>query len=187
MVYKHQGWCYYGFYQQHEEKIMNMQLITNDMVVTAFGDTTDGIRVFKKERPVGYLTDLRVTLAKNLKKKVKQKEYSTRYAEEKREAMPEAVNAMVEFLQNNLTKYDANVFINISQPNVHIAGIKFYIICDPLTDKFNRLGISSPYHTAEELCVLFESYKIQTDGPKTVLINGLSRDEIIEIIKTCLK
>lgn len=56
---------------------MNMQLITNDMVVTAFGDTTDGIRVFKKGRPVGYLTDLRVTLAKNLKKKVKQKEYST--------------------------------------------------------------------------------------------------------------
>lgn len=70
---------------------MNMQMITNEMVVKTFGDSTDGIQVFKGSRAVGYLTDLRVTLAKNAKKKIKQKEYSTRYAEEKREAMPEAV------------------------------------------------------------------------------------------------
>ena len=165
---------------------MNMQLITNEMIVKAYGDSTDGIQVFKGSRAVGYLTDLRVTMARNAKKKIKQKEYSTRYTEEKREAMPEAVNAMVEFLQNNLSKYDADVFINISQPNVKIAGITFYLICDPLGDKTNRLGISSPYHTAEELCMMFDTYKIQCDNPKTVLINSLSRDDIIEIINKCL-
>lgn len=165
---------------------MNMQMITNEMIVKAYGDSTDGIQVFKGSRAVGYLTDLRVTMARNAKKKIKQKEYSTRYTEEKREAMPEAVNAMVEFLQNNLSKYDANVFINISQPNVKIDGITFYLICDPLGDKTNRLGISSPYHTSEELCVMFETYKIQCENPKTVLINSLSRDDIIEIINKCL-
>jgi hypothetical protein len=159
---------------------MNMQMISNEMVVAQFGDRHDGIQVYKNDRAVGFLTDLRTTMSRNAKKKIKQKEYSTRYTEEKREAMPEAVNAMVEFLSNNLK--DADVFINISQPNVHIKGAKFYLICDPLTDKTNRLGISSPAHTSEELCWMFETNKIQCDGPKNVLINSLSRDEIIEII-----
>lgn len=165
---------------------MNLQLISNDMVVAEFGDRHDGISVYKGQKRVGFLSDLRLTLGRKAAAKVKQKAYSTKQTEERREAMPQAVEAMVEFLTNNLPK--AEVFINITQPNVHIDGHKFYIICDPLTDKFNRLGIVHSELSSDEVAALIDnSHKVQSESAKHVLVNGLSRDDIIEVIKKLCK
>lgn len=165
---------------------MNLQLISNDMVVAEFGDRHDGISVYKGQKRVGFLSDLRLTLGRKAAAKVKQKAYSTKQTEERREAMPQAVDNMVEFLTNNLPK--AEVFINITQPNVHIDGHKFYIICDPLTDKFNRLGIVHSELSSDEVAALIDnSYKVQSESAKHVLVNGLSRDDIIEVIKKLCK
>lgn len=166
---------------------MNMQLITNEMIVNAFGDRHDGIQVFKNNKSVGFLTDLRVTLARNFKKKLKQKEYSNRVAEARRDAMPDAVQEMLEFLENQLSKYDARVFINETQPNVHINDCKCYIIVDPIYGK-HRLGIYNPNKEASEMAEEVEQcFKISSsDALHHILINSMSRDDIVEaIVKLC--
>lgn len=165
---------------------MNLQLISNDAIVAEFGDRHDGIFVYKGEKKVGFLSDLRLTMGRKSAQKLKQKAYSTKLTEERREAMPQAVENMVEFLSNNLPT--AEVFINITQPNVKIDGHKFYIICDPLTDKYNRLGIVHSELSADEVASLIDnSHKVQSESARHVLVNGLSRDDIIEVIKKLCK
>lgn len=165
---------------------MNLQLISNEMVVAEFGDRHDGISVYKGAKRVGFLSDLRLTLGRKAAAKIKSKAYSTKLTEERREAMPQAVDNMVEFLSNNLP--NAEVFINITQPNVHIDGHKFYVICDPLTDKFNRLGIVHSELSSDEVAALIDnSHKVQSESARHVLVNGLSRDDIIEVIKKLCK
>lgn len=165
---------------------MNLQLITNDQIVAEFGDHHDGIFVYKGEKKIGFLSDLRLKLGRKVAQKIKQKAYTTAQTEERREAMPQAVEEMIEFLTNNLP--NAEVFKNITQPNVHINGHKFYVICDPLTDKYNRLGIHHSEMDADEVAMLIDtSHSISTESGKNVLVNGLSRDNIVEVIKTLCK
>lgn len=165
---------------------MNLQAISNEMVVAEFGDRHDGISVYKGQKRVGFISDLRLTIGRKAAAKIKQKVYSTKQTEERREAMPQAVASMVEFLSNNLP--NAEVFVNITQPNVRIDGHKFYIICDPLTDKFNRLGIVHSELSSDEVAALIDnSHKVQSESAKHVLVNGLSRDDIIEVIKKLCK
>lgn len=165
---------------------MNLQAITNEMVVAEFGDRHDGIYVYNGSKKVGFISDLRLTLGRKVSQKLKQKAYSTKQTEERREAMPQAVDNMVEFLSNNLP--NAEVFINITQPNVRIDGHKFYIICDPLTDKYNRLGIMHSELSSDEVAALIDnSHKVQSESARHVLVNGLSRDDIIEVIKKLCK
>ena len=98
-----------------------MQLISNEMIVDVYGDRHDGIYVYKGSKNVGFLTDLRKKLASDNKLKTKQKEYRNKKSEERKEALHESVPEMVDFLKNHLVKYDAEVFINQTQPNVHIS------------------------------------------------------------------
>lgn len=161
---------------------MNLQLISNDMIVAEYGDRHDGISVYKGQKRIGFLSDLRLALGRKSAAKVKAKAYSSKQTEERREAMPQAVDNMVEFLTNNLP--NAEVFINITQPNVRIKGHKFYIICDPLTDKYNRLGILHGELTSDEVAMMIDnSHKVQSESARHVLVNGLSRDDIVEVIK----
>ncbi|MGZ7278213.1 transcription termination factor Alc, partial [Streptococcus pyogenes] len=69
--------------------------------------------------------------------------------------MPEAVEEMRSFLDNHLTKYGAEVMINISQPNVHVNGCKCYIIVDPIYGK-HRLGVSNPRLSASEMAEMVD-------------------------------
>lgn len=167
---------------------MNLQTITNEMLVEKFGDRHDGISVYKGQRRVGYLTDLRQTFAKEGRKKTKQKEYNNKAAEARNEAMPESVGAMKLFLESHLTKYDAEVFINETQPNVHINGCKCYITVDPIYGK-HRLGISHCEMTADEMASEIEGFPISKSPSRShILMNTLSQDDIIEVIvKLCSK
>ncbi|QQG32164.1 inhibitor of host transcription [Citrobacter phage CkP1] len=167
---------------------MNLQLITNEMLVEKYGDRHDGISIYKGSRRVGYLTDLRISYAKESKKKVKQKEYNTKATEARRDAMPEAVNEMKVFLENHLSKFNAEVFINETQPNVHINDCKCYIIVDPIYGK-HRLGIQHSSLDANDMASLVDEFPISSSTAKHhVLWNSLSRDDIVEvIIKLCSK
>ena len=60
--------------------MMDLQLITTEMVVEAYGDTTDGISVFKGNRRVGYITDLKKDLAKQAKGEAEDAKISIRNA-----------------------------------------------------------------------------------------------------------
>ncbi|QOI66436.1 inhibitor of host transcription [Erwinia phage FBB1] len=166
---------------------MNMQSITNEMIVTKYGDRHDGIQVYKGNRRVGYLTDLRRDMFSAKKSRTKQKEYNNRVTEQRREAMPEAVNEMKEFLENQLSKLGAEVFINITQPNVHLNGHKCYITVDPTYGK-HRLGILHKSMTASEMSEEVDScYKISPCvSEHQILINSIEKDAIVETItKLC--
>lgn len=175
---------YDSLIKQHEDKIMNMQLITNEMVVAAYGDRTDGISVFKGTRRVGYLTDLRKDYAKNAKRKTTAKEYRNRRLEAVRDLMPDAVEEMKDYLENQLVKFDCTVFINQTQPNVHINNCKCYIIVNPITGK-HRLGVSNPNKSASEMAEEVPAcFKISASPAEHhILINNLEKDDIIEAIK----
>lgn len=165
---------------------MNLQLITTEMLIAEYGDRADDFYIWKDNKRVGFINDLRLTLGRKVAAKIKQKAYTTAQTEERREAMPQAVEEMIEFLSNNLP--NAEVFKNITQPNVHINGHKFYVICDPLTDKYNRLGIHHSELDADEVAMMIDnSHSISTESGKNVLVNGLSRDDIVEVIKTLCK
>lgn len=163
--------------------------ITGDELVEIYeGTHHDGIRVFKGQRQIGYITDLRVAYSRDQKRQKARKEYTNRINEERAEKMPEAVNEMVDFLKNNL-RMPADVMINISQPNVHVNGCKCYIIVDPMHGK-HRLGVSNPNRTASEMALdVDSSFKIQkSPAEHHILINGLSQDDIVEHIrKLCSK
>lgn len=165
--------------------MMDLQLITTEMVVEAYGDTTDGISVFKGNRRVGYITDLKKDLAKQVKRKTTIKEYRNRRLEQARDMLPDAVEEMKVFLENQFAKYDCEVFINQTQPNVHINSCKCYIIVNPLTGK-HRLGISNPNRSASDMAEdVAACFKIsKSPAEHHILINGLSQDDIIEVIKT---
>jgi cellobiose phosphorylase len=165
---------------------MNLQLITNEMLVEKYGDRHDGISVYKGSRRVGYLTDLRMAYAKDNKKRKKQKEYNNKVTEARREAMPEAVNEMKEFLENQLAKHNAEVFINETQPNVHINGCKCYITVDPIYNK-HRLGIYHPEMSSSDMADEISGFTIsKSDSEHHVLWNSMTRDDIVEtIIKLC--
>ena len=167
---------------------MNLQLITNEMLVNKFGDRHDGISIYKGERRVGYLTDLRQTFAKEGRKKTKQKEYNTKATEARKEAMPEAVGAMKLFLESHLTKHGAEVFINETQPNVHINGSKCYIVVDPIYGK-HRLGISHSELDSNDMAAMIDEFPISNSSARRhVLWNSLSQDDIVEVIvKLCSK
>ena len=169
---------------------MNLQLITNQMILDTFAPNgrEDGIYAYnEKGKNLGFLTDLRIALAR--------KDKAYRVAQERRvkesalrdEKMPQAVEEMILFLQNNLTKIDADVFKNITQPNVHAMGHKFYLIVDPLNGN-HRLGIMHATKSHADLVLEFDGYKIQGKdmGTRHLLINGVSQDDIVEIIlKVC--
>ena len=44
-----------------------LNLITNDRVTQAYGDRNDGIYVYKGDRRIGFITDLKAKLLKELK------------------------------------------------------------------------------------------------------------------------
>lgn len=168
---------------------MDMQLISTDMLVKAYGDSTDGISIFKGSKRVGYISSLREDFSKKAKRKTVQKEFNNRRTEQSRDLMPEAVEEMKVFLENQLAKYDCEVFINQTQPNVHINGCKCYITVNPLTGK-HRLGISNPNKDSSEMAEQIDPcFKISaSDAPHHILANGLERDDIVEaIIQVCLK
>lgn len=165
---------------------MNMQSITNDMIVHAFGDRHDGIYVYKQNRNLGFLTDFRRKLATEMKSKVKQKEYRNKKCEERKEALHESVPEMVEFLKNNL-KLDAEVFINQTQPNVHVNGHVCYVVVEPLTLQ-HRLGIKHKYMSQDDMAgEVGTQFRISaSDNINHILLNGLSQDDIVETIhKLC--
>lgn len=168
---------------------MNMQLITNDMLVEKYGDMHNGIQVFSKGRPVGYLSDLRMAYSKDQSKRKKQKEYNNKVTEARRDAMPDAVNEALDYFKSHFSKYDCEVFINISQPNIHINECKCYIIIDPIYG-LHRLGIHNPNKSADDMASeVGMNFKISnSNSPHHILINGLDYDAIVETItQLCLK
>lgn len=162
---------------------MDMQAISNDQIVEHFGDRHDGIFVYKGLKTVGYLTDLRIALSRKASLKLKQKEYSNKVNEERNEKMPEAVEEMREFLDNNLSKFGCEVFVNITQPNVHVNGCKCYIIVDPIRGK-HQLGIMHRELSYDLMAAEIPGFSCSnTNSTRHILFRGMSKDDLIETIK----
>lgn len=158
--------------------------ITAEELIQNFapGGNTDGIRIFLPNgRPLGYITDLRVQLNRKQSARAKQKEYSNKVTEERREKMPEAVDEMVEFLTNHLP--GAKVFKNITQPNVWLNGALCYITVDPIYNQ-HRLGIGHPVLNSSDMADMVQGFRVsEGNSEHHILWNGLSRDDIVETIK----
>ncbi|QPI13887.1 inhibitor of host transcription [Serratia phage 4S] len=147
--------------------------------------TTDGIRIFKENgRPLGYVTDLRTKYAQAGSRERKEQERRERIKAERAEKMPEAVAEMISFLENNLK--GAEVFKNITQPNVKVNDCTCYVTVDPI-DQNHRLGIMHSHLSSSEMASLIEGFSISYGNTEChILWNGLSRDDIVETInKVC--
>ncbi|QPB12375.1 inhibitor of host transcription [Providencia phage PSTCR6] len=161
---------------------MNLQSITNEQLVEAYGTHHDGIYVYNGKKTVGFITDLRIAYGRKQKTRTKQKEYSNRINEKRRDAMPEAVEEMKQFLESHLAKYDAEVFINITQPNVHINGHKCYIIVDPIYQK-HSIGIMHASMNYDEMAAELPGYNVQPNSSRNhILVRSIERDLLLEII-----
>lgn len=170
---------------------MNMALISNENVVEHFapGGKHDGICVFDvRGRNIGFITDLRLSMAREAKNKANQKARSDKMTAERREKMQPAVEEMVEYLKNQLAKYDAEIFINQTQPNVVLNGHKCYITVEPIYNQ-HRLGIMHKSLDANTMASMVTDFRISSSPHENhVLWNGLSQDDIVEtIIKLCTK
>lgn len=164
---------------------MLMSQITIEMLVEAYGESCDGIRIFdKKGRGVGYVTDLKMKFAKDKAAQKKQKEYRDRKSEERREALEGDAPLMVEFLQNHLANLDAEIFVNQTQPNVKVNGHTCYVVVEPLTQQ-HRLGIKHKFMSQDEMAEeVGTQFRISaSDNKNHILLNGLSQDDIVETIK----
>lgn len=164
---------------------MDLQTISNSDLVNKYGTSTDGIFVYNGNSKVGYLTDLRISTAKSESKRLKQKEYTNQINELRAERMPEAVQEMCMFLESYLTKFGANVFINISQPNIHLNGVKYYVIVDPIYGK-HSLGVLHPTLTFGDMAIIIDKNASPSQSNNHILFRSLDQDEIINVVlKLC--
>lgn len=162
-----------------------MNQFTTEVLIDMYAPngSTDGIQIFNKAgKAVGYITDLRSSAQKAVEKKEKSKEYSREYYQQAKSNLGQFVHDTLLELKNVFAGTPAKVFINETMPNVNFMGAKFYFILSPLTEKV-RVNITHP--DACRMKYVFPKHaKIDIrQGGKSILLDGLTRDEGIALVK----
>lgn len=158
--------------------------ISNDQVVEAYGDHHDGIYIYKNNRKVGFITDLKIKLDKEKRTKTKVKANSARLTKESHE------NALIlcDDLTTHLAPYDAEVFMNICQPNIKVAGSTLYIIAGAF-GKPHRMSVMHPNLEFDDLAIYFSDYSMTggATSKNSIMLNNLEIDDIVSIVKKLIK
>lgn len=167
---------------------MDMQSITLEMIISAYGDRADDFYIWKGRKRIGYISDLRRQYSMKQKTKAVAKEYRDRKSEEMNEALPEYREEFKDWISDQLVKEDCMIFINQTQPNIHINGCKCYIILNPMTN-IHRLGIMHQSKSYDEMALEIDNrFKLQScSSERHILINGVTQDDILELIKQLCK
>ena len=144
-----------------------MQSLTPEVLTTLFGDSSDWYSVHKNGKRVGSFSDLR--------KKVLDEQARQSKTKILRE---DNILEMEKFLGERIK--NGEVFINRSQPNLHINGCKCYITCSH-TGR-HRLGILHATMTFDEMQQLAETIGVPSVSNRHILFNNVDNDQIIELI-----
>ena len=156
---------------------------SNDEVVAAVeGDSHDGIYVYKNNRKIGFITDLRVKLNRESSKKAKQKVNSKRLAAELQQ---EAINLKDELYDYLKDDDKVEVFINITQPNIKV-GEETTIYCMAGLNDKHRISITTNLMDFDNMSIIFSGYSLsQPTSNSSIVINNVNIQEILEIVNLC--
>lgn len=150
--------------------------LTPEVLVTIYGDSSDWCSVFKNGKRVGYFSDLRKDYLKKqaLKDQAEKRKFHAELMKD------DSIKSAKKFFEENLK--DAHVFINETQPNVHINGSKCYIICGP-TSKV-RLSLLHSELSFDEMINLTGRDAKPSTSKRQALWDNLEYEEALEIITT---
>ncbi|UJH94760.1 host transcription inhibitor [Acinetobacter phage vB_AbaM_DLP1] len=161
----------------YEENIMKhtVHTLTPEVLVEMFGDDKDWCSVLKNGKRVGYFSDLRKEVLKRqaLADKKERKKFHDSLM------LNDNIRETKRFFEDRLK--NAHVFINETQPNVHLNGSKFYIICGA-TPKI-RLGVTHKDLTFDEIVQLAEREARQSTSPRHALFSNLDLEEAAQLIE----
>lgn len=152
------------------------ETLTPDVLVQLFGDSKDWCSVFKNGSRVGYFQDLRKQVLKKqaLNDKNEKKKFHDQIM--KNTNIKEAKKFFEDRIKNG------EVFINETQPNIHINGSKVYIICGN-TPKI-RMSITHKELEFDDMQIITERKGTPSTSKNHILFDALDLEEAAEIITT---
>ncbi len=148
--------------------------LTAEVLTEIYGDSADWCSVFKNGKRVGYFADLRKEYLKTqalCDKKEKQKFHADLL---KNDSIKDAKKYFEENIKNG------EVFINRTQPNVHINGCKCYIICGPT--EYIQLGIMHSELTFDEMQQIAGIEGRPSTSKRHILFDALKYDQARDLI-----
>lgn len=156
-----------------------MHELTSDVLTQLFGDSSDWCSVFKNGKRVGTFAELRAkVIASQKRADHKAKQLAAQSILRKDETKQSVKNAK-EYFETEFK--DANVFINRTQPNIHINGCKCYIICGPTTKV--RLGIMHHTKTFDDMIQEAGIEGTPNESKNHVLFDRLTLEDAKDLIK----
>ena len=153
-----------------------MHQLTPDVLVEIFGDSKDWMSVLKNGKRVGTFSELRKRVLDAQARKDKDESRKVLAAIMKNDNIAEAKK----YFESNIK--NAEVFINQTQPNVHLNGSKCYIICGS-TEKV-RLGIMHAEMTFDEMQNATGLEGKPNSSKRHILFDNLTHEEARDIILT---
>lgn len=151
-----------------------VQSLTPDVLVEMFGDSQDWYSVLKDGKRVGSFSDLR--------KLVLKKQQLADVAERKKLmaslAKDDNIREAKKFFEGRIK--NGEVFINESQPNVHINDCKVYIICGSAAKI--RMGIMHKDMTFDEMQQLSGREGKAGTSKRHILFDGLTLEDAVDLI-----
>lgn len=153
-----------------------VQSLTPDVLVQIFGDSKDWCSVFKKGVRVGTFSELRG--------KVLKKQALADSAEKRKFHAALMKNDVIKETKEFFGKEfkNAEVFINRTQPNIHLNGHKCYIICG--SGQAVRLGIHHAELTFDEMVQLSGREAKPNTNPNHALFSNLTLEDAKALINT---
>lgn len=158
-------------YQQHE--------LTAEVLTKMFGDSCDWYSVLKNGKRVGTFSELRGKVLKaQAAAELKEKQKVAQSIQNKVDTKV-SIKLAKEYFETEFKS--AEVFINRTQPNIHINGCKCYIICGP-TKKI-RLGIMHHTKTFDEMIQEAGLEGTPNMSKNHVLFDRLTLEDAKDLIK----
>lgn len=151
-----------------------VQSLTPEVLVEMFGDTADWYSVLKDGKRVGSFSDLRKRVLKEQDKKDKLARQKMLAALNKDDNIREAKMYFEGRIKNG------EVFINESQPNIHINECKVYIICG--SSPKIRLGIMHNEMTFDDMQQLSGREGKSGTSKRHILFDNLTLEEAADLI-----
>lgn len=156
------------------------QSLTAEVLTEMFGDSCDWYSVLKNGKRVGTFSDLRkqVLHKQTLADKAEKKKFHDQILKQK--TIKETFEYLVKHAPEN-----AEVFMNETQPNIHMNGNKIYIICGPVERV--RMSITHKSLTFDEMQLLIDhlghSVRTNKTAKTHISFDGVLAEQVFEILQ----
>lgn len=167
--------------KQIDEIIMKhtVYTLTAPVLTEMFGDDCDWYSVLKNGKRVGTFSELRAKVLhkQQLEDKAERKKFHDKIMKQK------TIKETFDYLEQNAPK-NANVFMNQTQPNIHMNGHKVYVVCGPVEKV--RMSITHKSLSFDEMQLMIEhlGYSVRSNkSAKThISFDGVMPEQIFGIL-----